>query len=75
MGSYGIYKLFGPSSESGKSMKILVEWSANKQAALRMAEQVRSGVCDPVQSVEVVDCASGGDVVFRAECEPTVKSR
>jgi hypothetical protein len=56
-------------------MKILVEWSANKQAALRMAEQVRSGVCDPVQSVEVVDCASGGDVVFRAECEPTVKSR
>jgi hypothetical protein len=50
-------------------MKIFVEWSANKEAALRLAQQVRDGVCAHVQSVEVVDCASGsGNVVFRADC-------
>jgi hypothetical protein len=69
MGSYGIYKSFRPSAEGGKSMKIFVEWSANKEAALRLAQQVRDGVCAHVQSVEVVDCASGsGNVVFRADC-------
>jgi hypothetical protein len=74
MGSYGIYKLFRPSAESGKSLKIFVEWSANKQAALRLAQQVRDGVCGPVQSVEVVDCASGGNVIFRADCGKSLAS-
>ncbi len=67
MGSYGIYKSFTPSTQSGKSMKIFVEWSANKQTALRLAQQIRDGVCERVQSVEVVDCASGGNVIFRAD--------
>ena len=74
MESYGIYKLFRPSAESGKSMKIFVEWSANKQAALRLALQIRDGACGPVQSVEVVDCASGGNVVFRADCGQPIAS-
>jgi len=76
MESYAIFKTYRPSVSSGETLSTLVEWTRNRQRALRYAREVHAGACSEVEAVEVVDYASAPwpKVIDRLEGEQRAAS-
>ncbi len=74
MGSYSVYKMLRPSAKNGTRLRIHVEWAASKKEALRSADEIWRRACPEVETVEVVDHCSGGQVIYRTSGEQLIAS-
>lgn len=76
MGSYSIYKVTRPSDESGTRLKVYVEWTSDRDEAVRRADEVYTEAGRDVEAVEVVDYGSKSwaEISYRVEEEDGVAS-